>query len=196
MSYNNPNVKEIISIIETDYPEMKDHLHKSYLNLAKYEFYRRHKRKATLDDAQELFNIYQEQWLDYYVFRIPRENQQYRMLAKTIYRPLIHTKRDLTKSARMFLQYKFGKFVECPDRDNYWLDPFINKKGYYDGLTVKINPGHEPMLLFIVDNGLTEEFKEWVIKHKSILPKHRSVRSSSCSIDFSHLAYNGVTDDF
>ena len=57
MSYKNPTVTEVLAN-SVDNFNMSKHFHKSYLNLAKGKFHREQGRKATLDDAQELFYTY------------------------------------------------------------------------------------------------------------------------------------------
>lgn len=63
MSYKNPNVNDILNGTTG---VMGSHIHKSYLKLAKLEFHKRHQRKATFDDRQELRDIIENEWATYY----------------------------------------------------------------------------------------------------------------------------------
>lgn len=63
MSHLNPNPTDILKCTTG---VIGHHLGKSYLNLAKGQFHKIHGRKATLDDAQELRDLFEAQWLPYY----------------------------------------------------------------------------------------------------------------------------------
>lgn len=193
MSYNNPNYNEILTVITTEYPEMKKHFCKSYLNLALGKFFKEYKRKANLDDAQVLFDLYQEEWLDYYIFKPQRDREIYNKL-RPLYKELIHTKRNIYEAACRFIEYKLGEFIETPDRTDYWLNKFNNKLGYYKDscgdILEKLNYKESPVL-FVNDN-YRQEFINWVISNKKNIKQHYK----NNYIDYSHLAYNGVTDDF
>lgn len=60
MSHKNPTVNEM----KQTFPESRlvGYLSKSLLNLAKGEFWKVYRRRASLDDALELVRIFDKQW--------------------------------------------------------------------------------------------------------------------------------------
>lgn len=63
MSHKNPNHNEVKNTANFKH---SSHYNKSCHNLAKAEFKETHGRNATADDAQELGNIFEKQFSNYY----------------------------------------------------------------------------------------------------------------------------------
>lgn len=191
MSYNNPNHNEVRENANC-YERMKKHYCKSYHNLALSNFRYKYKRKATLDDVNEVFKIFVNEWYDYYIIKPKMKKLWYKSLLP-MYRRIIPIKVDVYAAACRYVEYITpGSFVECPDRTDYWYDPLYKKKGYIeksaDGILkdTKLSPEQ-----WIYKNKKVDEFVDWVYKNKKHLKKHHKGYT-----DFSHLAYNGVADDF
>lgn len=165
MSQLNPNVTEILLCTEGI---IGSHLCKSYLNLAKAEFFRTNGRKATLDDAQALRDLFEAQWVNWYIHRPERERLE-KILAKPIWDFGIPLKIDVHSSMCKFLISKLGyNFGE--------KTPEIKEYNYGT---------------YIIKNNLLEEYKSFVLSNRKDIPKYRKPEY----VDFGHLAYNGVTDD-
>lgn len=102
MSYKNPNVNEVLANSIDDF-NMAKHLCKSYLNLSKGKFHREHKRKATLDDAQELFHNYVVDWKHWYITR-PLLNQMHRKSGMPVWTFGVSIKIDVSHSTCEFVR--------------------------------------------------------------------------------------------
>lgn len=120
-----------------------------------------------------------------------------------LYKICIPHKVDCYAASCRFMEYKFSTFVECPDRipkntkytekEGYWYNNIMNKTGYFKKNCNDICKdmqilNHEE---YIVDN-LLGEFKEFINTKHKILNKH----FKRIYVDYSHQAYNGVTEDF
>ena len=120
-----------------------------------------------------------------------------------LYKICIPFKIDCYSASARFIEYKYSEFIECPDRkpsnplykeeDGYFYNHIMKKTGYFKkccaNLMKELNICNHQ--LHIVENHI-EEFKKFIYDHNKVLKKH--VRNNY--IDYSHLAYNGVTDDF
>lgn len=197
MSDKRPNTAEILARSTKKYPEMAKYLCKSLINLARSKFRKMHGRNASIEDSQEIWDIFEASWVDYYIHGPIEKKRRYAIVRDAIYRPLIYTHRikvDIQSAATDFLRYKLLNFIETPDRippnrpeeKGYWYDKILKKTGYLAG-TIDIRD----KTWYIYENHL-DEFIDWVIEHKDSLSKPRK----SEFIDYSELAYNGVTDDF
>jgi hypothetical protein len=177
MSYTNPNVSEILACTTGI---IGKHFAKSYLNLAKGKFRFRHKRNATRDDAQELRDIFEADWVDYYVYRPIREKEN-REKGKPIWEYGCKFKIDVYNSMCRFIEYKYAKdIVKYGYSMKQCCADIMEEKGF------KLMETH------IIDNDLLDEYKKFIKINRKTLKKHFGSGYS----DFSHLAYNGVTDDF
>lgn len=166
MSQINPTVSEILN---NSTGVIGKHLCKSYLNLAKGDFFKKHNRKANLDDAQELRNLYEVRWIDYYIHR-PERARIEREISQPIWDFGCSLKIDVSTSMCYFLIDRLGyDFTK-----NY---PEIKEYNYGT---------------YIINNGLFEDYKAYVSTNISKIPRYRKREY----IDFGHLAYNGVTNDF
>lgn len=83
MSYKHPTVSEILTNSSSDNPLIRDHFSKNYRNLASYEFIKRNKRKPTLDDAQEIYNLYEEEWKDIIPRHLKEHEESVKRWART-----------------------------------------------------------------------------------------------------------------
>lgn len=192
MSFNNPNHNEVREQA-TCYTRMKKHYCKSHHNLAKYKFLKVYKRKPTLDDVNTLFKLFVEDWYDYYIIKPAMDKLWYKALTP-IYRKIIPTRVDVYNAACRYVEFITpGSFVECPDRTDYSYNPIYKKRGYTKLSCGDIleNQRQGDPVRWIYKNKHSEAFITWVYKNKKHLAKHHKSYQ-----DFSHLAYNGVTDDF
>ena len=120
-----------------------------------------------------------------------------------LYHICVPFKVDCYNASCRFMEYKFCEFIECPDRipsnpkykeeEGYYWNKIMKKTGYFKdscgSITEKMNiNNHEK---YIVEN-LLEEFKQFVKTHHRVLKKYQKRKY----IDYSHLAYNGATNDF
>lgn len=163
MSQNNPNVNDILAVTTG---KIGKYFHKSYLNLAKKEFHQKYGKKASLDDAQELRDMFEAQWVNYYSkYEAERLNDKY---GRQFYSFCVPIRVDVDRAVQLFLDP--DNIVE--EQEQAKLYPFT----------------------YIVEKGLFEAFKEYATLNKVLL-KHIYKRHDYYP-DFSHLAYNGVTEDF
>lgn len=110
-----------------------------------------------------------------------------------IYKLLLHTKRDIYACGCRFLEYKYSEFKPQDYKSSANFKVFNQKYGYYVNSAADIikSKNIQNVLDFIALNHL-KEFVALVKKYKNQLPKHHK----STYINFSHLAFNGITDDF
>ena len=162
MSYKNPNVNDVINN-SIDLFDMSKYLHKSYLNIAKYKLRRKLGRKPNLDDAQQLFDIFVDDWRNYYK-RKPLLEKLYKEKAKPIWEFGCKIHISVKDSTREFVRSINPEFKDIYDY-------------HYDS--------------WIIRNNKFEEYKDFCIKNKKKFPYRRETY-----VDYSHLAYNGVANDF
>lgn len=178
MSHKNPTVAEILAITTG---KIGKHFHKSYLNLAKMAFNSKHKHWPTLDNAQELRDIYEEQWYDYYVGKPQREKQN-KIIGKPIWDYTKQFRRDTYNAMCRFLEFKYSEF-----KNNGSFDYPVDSAG-----DIMKEKNIEFMETHIMENNLLDEYKQFVLERKTTLMAY----FKPVYQDYSHLAYNGVTDDF
>lgn len=181
MSDKNPNVNDVLTN-SIGITEMRNQLCKSYLNLAKGEFFRKYKRKATTEDSQVLYDLYEAQWRNSIIDKPLREKAN-REKGRGVWRIGIKYKIDVYHAMCRFVEYKYSTLVTGKYGNTYY------DKSCAD-LLKEMNI--EFMESHIVDNGLLKDWEAFVNERKEQLPKYRKARY----VDYSHLAYNGVTDDF
>ena len=125
----------------------------------------------------------------------------YKRISK-LYRICIPYKVDCYHACCRFIEYKFCEFVLTPDRlptvpykeeQGYWYNHIMKTTGYFKGSCGDWceKTGNHNHQLYILEN-LLYEFKQFIKENHKILNKYRKRKY----IDYSHLAYNGVTDDF
>lgn len=191
MSIKNPTVKEVLGCTTG---QIGEHFCKSYLQLAKMEFRKKHRRCPTIADAQEVRDFYESQWVDYYIHKPAREKEN-RRKGRPIWEFGCYLRIDVYAVMCRFFEFKYGEFIDCPDRSysDQWYDIALDKYGYYKNSCGDIlkEKGIEFMETFIIDSGLLEEWKSFAQKVKSKYPYYKRTYQ-----DFSHLAYNNVADDF
>lgn len=181
MSEKHPNVNDVLRN-STGIEEMRKHLCRSYLNLAKQDFWRKNNRHAILTDAQELYDIYEAQWRDYYIDKPIREAEN-KKVGEPIWR--------YGKSLGIDVYDSMCRFLES----TYPAYRFTVGGEMYNAMTaarVCEEKGIEFMETYIMNNDLLESYKKFVSDHRNTLKKYFKPTYT----DYSHLAYNGVTDDF
>jgi len=175
MSHKNPNPTEILKCTTG---KIGHHLGKSYLNLAKGHFFRLHERKATLDDAQELRDLFENQWLEYYT-----QEETEPGVAEIRPRPT-HRVRDL-KGKKGRIVFQKNKLTSGKIRRELAMLVETKKSN-------GINP----------EKALTEARQEMNKKYgRDWRTKYETNKQSyddwwqECNMDGS-FAYNGITEDF
>lgn len=109
-----------------------------------------------------------------------------------LYRYCIPYKVDCFNALCRFMEFKFGRFIDTPDRHDYWFNPIVDKLGYFENSCGDICKEMQikDHRVYILDN-LKQEFFDYIDKYNMYLAKYRK----SQWIDYSHLAYNNVADD-
>lgn len=162
MSYNNPNVSEVINN-STCYRNMTKYLHKSYLNLARVKFITLYSRRPNIEDSEELMRLFGLQWYDYYINN-PRREKLYREYTKELWAYGIALSVCVQSSTLEFVRQHNPQFI------GVW-------HYHYD--------------VYILKNNMFEQYKQYIqLNRKKFHYRKRRY------VDFSHLAYNGVADDF
>jgi hypothetical protein len=161
---------------------MRKHLCKSYIQLANKEFKRKHDRWPDKQDSQELYDIYENQWRDYYVEKPLREKLN-KEKGRQLWQHGIKYRVDVYYALCRFIELKYGTLIKGKYGNQYYEKSC--------GELCK-EMGIEFMESHIVDNGLTSEWKQFIDNNHTTLKKHHKREY----VDYSHLAYNGVTDDF
>jgi len=178
--------KEVLDNSIAKYPEMRRYFCKSYLSTANREFAKRHPNTpVSVEQSQAIYDIYEEQWSEYYVLRPQREKEN-----KKKCEPLW----NYGKSLHIDVYAACCRFIEhiyCKEWQDHWDGNRYAKISCGDIMkerNIEFQDGH------IMDMGLLEDFKKWVKENKGtklILAYHKPTYT-----DYSHLAYNGVTEDF
>lgn len=179
MSQKNPNYKEILACTTG---VIGRYFCKSYLNLAKMEFRKKHRRCPTIADAQEIRDIYENQWVDYYIHKPARERAN-REKGRPIWQYGCTLKIDVFEMMCRFMEFMFSDFYP-PNH----VGKVYPKKSCGDIMKEK---NIEFLETFIVDNNLLDDWKKFATVKRKEYPWYRRTYQ-----DYSHLAYNGVTDDF
>ena len=132
-----------------------------------------------------------------------REKKRVYHLINPMYKHCIKYKVDCYSACCRFLEYRYSNFIETPDRvpsnpkfkenEGYYWNKFMKKTGYFQLSAADIckELDIKDMQLYIFNQHF-KEFCDWVDEHKKVLNKHHRQRW----VDYSHLAYNGVTEDF
>lgn len=174
---------------------MRSHLCKSYLQLALKAFCKTHGHyPKDISSAQEIYDLYENQWIDHYIYRPARE-QENRKNGMPIWHYGCSIKVDVYSVMCRFIEYKFADWVDCPDRSysKQWYNAGLGRYGYYKNSCGDIMKEKKIEFLetFIIEQGLLTEWKDFAYKVRKEYPHYRRTYQ-----DFSHLAYNNVTDDF
>lgn len=166
---------------------------KSYYNLARKDFILKHGRQPEIEDAQEVRDLFEEKWHDYYIGKPTREKLN-REKCKEVWRHGIKYKVDVFAAMCRFIEYKYSEFIEYkPPVYSSQLNKITDKHGYHTKScgdlmkekNIEFLDGH------IIDNGLLNDWKEFIDKNHKVLNKHFKPTYT----DYSALAYNGVADD-
>lgn len=192
MSYKNPNCAEILALVE-DKKDMEKHFCKNYLQLAKREFSLSNGRKATLDDYQVLYDLYVNQWIDYYILK-PQRVKENRELGRPIWQIGCKYGIDVYTCMCRFIEVCFSKFVEKPEFSSTHYNIYFKKKGYIVTSCAEImkQKGYEFPESLIIEEGLLDNWNKFVSENWETLPKYHK----RAWVDYSSMAYNGVANDF
>lgn len=116
-----------------------------------------------------------------------------------LYRICVPFKVDCYNALCRFIEFKYSEFIYTPDRipknpqfteeQGYWYNSIIKKTGYFSKSCGHILNNQDPREVVLP---MIEEFKQFILNHHKVLKKYRKFEFK----DYSHLAYNGVTDDF
>lgn len=172
MSYVNPTITEVLSVTKPRKYKNKIKLGRSCFNAIKGNFRHQKGYNPTLDDAEELLDLCIKDYYFRYVIepeRLRIEKQNFFILLKEVKQYNI----DVKKSAIRFLSPKdvFKDYFRSPPKT--------------EGIPLN------GCCTYIVENNLIEEWKSFAVHNKQEFKYYRPTYQ-----DFSHLAYNGVTDDF
>lgn len=119
-----------------------------------------------------------------------------------LYRICVPFKVDCYTAGCRFMEIIYSKFIETPDRipiapykesDGHFFNKILQKTGYHEKSCACImkDMGIKNHLKFILDNH-KEDFIKFIHSKHKVLNKHFRIRY----VDYSHLAYNGVSNDF
>lgn len=162
MSFKHPSVGEVINNSSNN-RDMVKYFCKDYLNLAKTAFHREHKRAATIEDSEELFQIFSAQWRYHYI-EAPKREKQCIKISSPLWQFGCSLRISVKNSTREFVRTVNPSFENV---FNYHYDAWIMENGYFT------------------------QYMKFCKENKDKFPYRRERY-----IDFSHLAYNGVTDNF
>lgn len=124
----------------------------------------------------------------------------YKKVSK-LYRICIPYKVDCYNACCRFMEYKYSEFVHTPDRipkqeeesKGCWYNHIMKSTGYYKescgAITERLKIDNFQWHIF---KNCFEEFKDFIIKNNKVLKKHYK----DIWQDYSHLAYNNISDDF
>lgn len=126
------------------------------------------------------------------------EKKQIYKKVSVLYRMCVPYKIDCYKAICDFLRYRYCKFKSTPERkprhpyreeEGYWWNRIRKETGYYETCVADLNLGN--IELYVLENHKSD-FEDFIKKHHKSLYKHFKKRY----VDYSNLAYNGVTEDF
>lgn len=194
-----PNIKSV-----NKYLPKNISISKYELSECSYIMYKELENKRKLDrelDSKKLAGIYLD-LVEKRNEKIKKDKITYNKVTN-LYKICIPFKVDCYAASCRFMEYKFSTFIECPDRipsnpkynekEGYWYNRITDKTGYFEKSCADIckDMGINNHEEYIVDN-LLKEFKIFITNKHKILDKY----FKRTFADYSHLAYNGVTDDF
>lgn len=166
----------------TGLPEMRKYLCRSYVQLANKEFKKQFGRWPENEDAQVLYDIYEAEWRDWYIDKPLREKKN-REIGKPIWQYGIRYRIDVYAGLCRFIEYKYGTLITGKYGNQYYDKSCAD---ICEEMDIRYMETH------IIEKGLLNEWKAYVDNFHSTLPKY----SKRGYVDYSHLAYNGVADDF
>lgn len=132
---------------------------------------------------------------------IEKENRRIYQLVSPMYKFCSKFKIDCYSACCRFLEYKYGAFLETPDRlpykslekDGYWWNAIMNKTGYFKDsagdICKRMNINHIEYYILMND---IDEFYKWIVINKRNLNKH----FKSSYVDYSSMAYNNSSDNY
>lgn len=167
--------------LTTGNEKLRRHFCKSYLHLAKVEFKKQNKRWPEPEDAQAVYDLYETQWRDWYIDRPERERVN-RIKGRPLWQYAIQFRLDVYASLCRFIEFKYGRLVTGKYGNVY------PEKSCGDILK---EMGIELMETHIIDNGLAEEYYQFIDDNKATLSKWFKAKFQ----DYSDMAYNNSSDD-
>jgi len=191
-----PNVTSVSFYLPENHHISKFDLSEACYSLRKKGFISLNRKQHSKLIAEEHLALLEKKRL-----KVIQDKLDYKKIS-VLYRICIPFKVDCYSACCRFIEWKFCEFIPTPDRlpiapykeeQGYWYNHIMKTTGYFKescGNWCK-KTGTCNHQLYIVEN-LLDEFKQFIKKNYKVLDKYRK----SKYVDYSHLAYNGVTNDF